>query len=446
MSLIFYNLPQPLKNVATSVVAFRKKRQKYGDFFLQYFQYLQSSSDIEQQDKAAEEQYSFLEKVRINSNYYEIPADLDIHKMPMIDKTAVLNNYQELTAEKPYIVFGSSGTSGQPIKIPYNIQSYQKEYAYWWYHRGFGGIRQGDKIATLMGHKIVDINQVSPPYWVINYPENQLIMSSYHLAPQNLPFYIEKLNDFKPRLIHGYPSSIFLLARHILDNNIQLQFRPKMIVAASETTLNYQRETIEKAFHSKLYIWYGNTEFCGHITECPHGKLHVQPYHSYVRIVGFDGKDVMPGQEGQIVATNFTNTAFPLINYNTKDVVRLSKDQSCSCGKGGMIVDYIVGRIEDYVLTPDGRRVGRLDHLFKAAKYVRNAQIEQDRLDHLIVRIEKEDGYTSTIEQIILKEARSRVGSQMTIDFEYVSEISKGANGKFKFIIQKLNQRDLHIA
>lgn len=59
-----------------------------------------------------------------------------------------------------------------------------------------------------------------------------------------------------------------------------------------------------------------------------------------------------------------------------KDVVRLSTNQRCDCGMGGRVVDYIVGRIEDYVYLSDGRMIGRLDHLFKDAKYVRNGQIE----------------------------------------------------------------------
>ena len=163
-----------------------------------------------------------------------------------------------------------------------------------------------------------------------------------------------------------------------------------MIVTASETTFDFQRKVIEEAFKTKLFIWYGNVEYCGHITECIHGKLHVQPFHSHIRILGDDGTEVKKGEEGSIVATNFTNTIFPLINYDTKDIVRLSKEQSCKCKKGGTVIDYIAGRMEDYIITPDGRYIGRLSQLFKNAKNVRNAQIVQNTLDNIIIRIVKE--------------------------------------------------------
>lgn len=112
-----------------------------------------------------------------------------------------------------------------------------------------------------------------------------IIFSSYHLSTKNLKFYISQLQKFKPHLIHGYPSSVYLLAKYILENNIRLEFQPKMIITASETTLDFHKQVIETAFGCKNYIWYGNTEYAGHITECTEGKLHVQPYHSHVRIV-----------------------------------------------------------------------------------------------------------------------------------------------------------------
>jgi phenylacetate-CoA ligase len=445
MNAVYYHSPYWLKIVLASLAAYHKKHQKYGKYFKEYFKFLINSQVELQVSRAEEEMHTFLKWVKQNIPVYDVTSDFTPFKMPLIDKSWVLKNYAHLTKKKPFKIVKSSGSTGQPLAVPYNIQAYQKEYAFWWYHRSFGNVQIGERIATFSGHKVTYINKDVPPFWVMNYVENQLIFSSYHLSIKNLKFYILKLQKFKPNLIHGYPSSVYLLAKYILENNIRLEFQPKMIITASETTLDFQKQVIENAFGCKNYIWYGNTEYAGHITECPNGKLHVQPYHSFVRIINEEGMDVLPGEEGYIVATNFTNTALPLINYNTRDIVRLSKNQQCSCGKGGKIVDYIIGRIEDYIITPDGRYVGRLDHLFKDAKYIRNAQIEQRKLNELIIRIEKEDKYSNKIESIILKEARKRVGNDMEIVFEYVSEIPKEQNGKFKFVIQKMNIKDLKL-
>lgn len=445
MNRIYYALPYSFKILVTSLAAYFKHRQKYGSYFRRYFDFLMTNDVKQQQLRANEELEEFLVYMKRNSPFYSncVPKDLNLKKIPIIDKNIVLKNYQKILMQKPFKVGRSSGSTGQPLAVAYSKNVYQKEYAFWWYHWSFEGVRQGDRIATFAGHKVADINRDIPPFWVFNATENQMFFSSYHLSLTNLRYYLKKLNGFKPAFMYGYASSIYLLAKFILENNIQLHFVPKMIVTSSESTLDFQRKTIEEAFKCKVYILYGNTEGCGHITECPNGKLHVQPYHSLLRVIKEDGEDAKGSELGHIVATNFSNYAFPLINYDTKDIVKISSDQHCRCNQGGMVIDYIQGRIGDYVITPEGRTVARLGHLFKDAKYVRNAQIEQNNIHQIVIRIERQKGYSNDIEKTILKEAKSRLGNTIEIYFEYVNEIEKEKNGKFRFIIQNMYRSDV---
>ena len=440
MNSIYYLLPHPLKVVSVSIAGYLKHHHKYGTYCSESFDFLMHSSLKEQEKRASTELETFLHSVKKRCSFYSgvIPRNLNIYKIPIVDKTAVLEGYKRILWQKPFKISRSSGTTGQPITVPYSKNVYQKEYAFWLYHVNFGNVKMGEKIATIAGHKITSAKRDIPPFWVLNAYENQIFFSSYHLSNKNLPYYLERLNSFKPNIIHGYPSSIYMLAKYVLENDVTLSFVPKMIVTSSEETLDFHRTAIENAFKCKLYVWYGNTEYCGHITECPYGKMHIQPYHSFVRIVGDNNQDVKEGQVGRIVATNFSNYAFPLINYDTKDVVRLSASQECSCNRGGMIVDFIHGRIQDYVITPEGRTVYRLGHLFKDAKSIRNAQIVQNSLDEIVLRIEKENSYSKAVEKTILKEARSRLGGTIKISFDYVNEIEKLENGKFRFIVQNI--------
>jgi len=196
--------------------------------------------------------------------------------------------------------------------------------------------------------------------------------------------------------------------------------------------------SIEKAFNTKVYVWYGNTEQCGHITECKCGKLHVQNKHSYIRILDKDDEDTKPGETGRIVATNLLNRTFPLINYNTNDFVKVAKDQTCPCGQDGLVIDYIDGRIENYIILPNGRLIGRLDHIFKRDYPVKNAQIVQNNLNEIIIVIEKKDQYSLNHEKEILREARARLGNSIDIIIDYNTRIKKEINGKFRFIVQNL--------
>ena len=445
LNTIFNISPYPLKVLFCSIVGYYKSNQKYGRHFFDCLNFLLNSDLQIKQSKANDELYKFLKKMKANSNFYRnlIPDTLDINLVPIINKNIVLNNYKKIILEKPYKMGSSSGTTGTPLRVPYSKYVYQREFAFWWYHWGLAGIKQGDKIATIAGHKVTEVSRNKPPFWLYNLADNQLFFSSYHLSPANIPYYIMKLNSFKPDFIFGYPSSIFTLSKYILENGTPIYFKPKMILTSSEKTYSFQRRSIEAAFKTKLYIMYGNAEYCGHIVECAFGKLHVQPNHSYVRIVKNNGEEAKYGESGFLVATNFSNYSFPLINYNTLDIVKLSNDQNCKCHYGGIIIDTIEGRNEDFIITPEKRIIYRLGHIFKNAENIRNAQIEQTHIDSITLRIERQPLYSTKNEDLIRSEAKSRLGDSIGLHFEYVDEIQKNENGKFKFLIQRMSKTDL---
>jgi phenylacetate-CoA ligase len=115
------------------------------------------------------------------------------------------------------------------------------------------------------------------------------------------------------------------------------------------------------------------------------------------------------------------------------DVGTRSK-RSCPCGRPGEVFLEIDGRIEDYVMTPDGRLVGRLDHIFKEQLDVAEAQVLQEGKDALEVLIVPRDSYDEGSEKGLLQEFRSRLGEEIDITFRRVSEIPREPNGKFRAV------------
>jgi phenylacetate-CoA ligase len=132
------------------------------------------------------------------------------------------------------------------------------------------------------------------------------------------------------------------------------------------------------------------------------------------------------------VGTNFTNEAFPLVRYATSDVV--SPGEPCSCGRPGRTV-RVDGREEDYVLLPDGTKLGRLDHVFKDAVTVREAQILQRRAGEITVNVVPGDGYTADGERAFLEDLRRRVGSDTVVNVRYLERIPRDASGKLRFVV-----------
>lgn len=330
----------------------------------------------------------------------------------------------------------TSGTTGKALRVVLTRDAWLREHAFRWLHRSWGGVRRGERTATLAGQPVVPTEVMEPPFWRYNASERQLLFSSQHIGPATVGAYVERLRRFRPVLIHGYPSALTLVARGVEADTVDDVVRPltpRAIFTHSETLLDSQRELIERAFGCKVYNWYGTSEHLGNIVECEHGSLHVKEEHSYLEFVHADGTPARPGEVCEIWATGIGNLAMPFIRYRTGDSAIL-REGRCPCGRAGRLVERVLGRIEDFVVTPDGRYVGRLDHVFKGADRVFEAQLVQDRVEELRVRIVPRPGFGEADRAAIEEELRFRLGPSIGLRFELVDAIERGANGKFRFV------------
>ncbi len=442
---IYFNSPFIVKNLISGLYGFIESKKRYGKHFhywldlLKSYEYKSNSDLINLRDTQLE---SFLEFVLESCDFYKNISSLDIKKFPILSKQDLRKNYEKILIKNPgekTRIVHTSGTTGSSLVFPLTYSCFQREYAframhYWW--AGIDVLKK-PKIAVFAGHPVAKPSRFKPPFWVYDYFNNWLIFSSYHIKLDTEKFYIEELQKFDPEVIHGYPSSIYLIAKAYKKYGSKLN-KLKAIFTASETLLDFQRKEIEETFQVKVYNWYGNTEMCANIVECEKGKMHLKYEHSYVEILNDENKECKPGEVGRLICTNFSNKAFPIIRYDIGDIVKISKNQNCECKRGGLLVDYVQGRIEDYILTPDGRRIGRLDHLFKDTRGIKEAQIIQEKLEYLTIRYVKDENFDKKDLELLKKECYLRLGDGVKIYFEEVEELERTKAGKLRFIISRL--------
>ncbi len=113
-------------------------------------------------------------------------------------------------------------------------------------------------------------------------------------------------------------------------------------------------------------------------------------------------------------------------------------EKRCPCGRTGRLVRSIDGRKEDYVLTPDGRCIGWLDHIFKDMVNIRECQIFQEQVKRVVFRVVRGKEYTGKDEKMLLHEASTRLGNQIVIDIDYVEAVERTSRGKLRFVISKI--------
>src|SRR5262249_19726812 len=92
------------------------------------------------------------------------------------------------------------------------------------------------------------------------------------------------------------------------------------------------------------------------------------------------------------------------------------------------------GRVEDYVMTPDGRLVGRLDHIFKDQLRVAEAQILQETREAIEVRLVPRGAWDAASERGLLKESRSRLGDDVRIQLRPLDSMRREPSGKFRAV------------
>ena len=59
--------------------------------------------------------------------------------------------------------------------------------------------------------------------------------------------------------------------------------------------------------------------------------------------------------------------------------------KECTCKRSSFNFKFIDGRIEDYVLTPEGSKIMRFDYLFKNQTNIKECQVVQNKLERLYI-------------------------------------------------------------
>lgn len=320
----------------------------------------------------------------------------------------------------------TSGTSGTSLNIWLSRDTVRGWYALFearlrrWY-----GVSWNDRWAILGGQLVIPRKQGKPPFWVWNAGLNQLYMSSYHLAPEAIPHYLDALRRYRIRYLLGYSSSLYALAAAALERGLEAP-PMKVAITNAEPIFDYQRRAITQAFGCPVRETYGMAEIVTAASECEQGRLHLWPEAGITEV-----------RAGELICTGLFNPDMPLIRYRVGDRGELDAAGDCPCGRTLPVLRSLEGRIDDVLYTMDGRGIGRLDPVFKEGLPIQEAQIIQEELDRVRVVYVPAAGFDSRAERSIAERLRARMGP-VRIDFEPAGRIPRGVNGKFRAVICNL--------
>ncbi len=368
-----------------------------------------------------------------------------LENWPLLEKEQLRENPKAFIADgsNPRHMFHdhTSGTTGKSLDLWFSRETVRSWYALFearcrrWY-----GVSRQDHWAILGGQLITPVQRRRPPFWVWNAPLNQLYMSSYHLAPDLLRAYLDALRRYRISYLLGYTSALYELARAVLQAGHQ-NIKMTVVVTNAEPVFDYQRRAIEEAFQCPVRETYGMAETTAAASECSSHTLHLWPEAGILEVL--DRTVPVPdGGSGELIATGLMNFEMPLIRYRVGDHITLpGHKKTCACGRGLPQIASIDGRLDDVLYTVDGRRIGRLDPIFKSNLPIHEAQIIQESLDLVRVKYVPAIDFSLQAGHSIVERLQERMGNIQVV-LERVSELPRGANGKFRAVICKLSPEE----
>ena len=447
---IYRRLPAPLQNLACSCIGWRVKRQRYDRTFQRILQ------DVKLRGNWSSEQIAcfrdrrlaeFIQHAVCSVPYYADlfrreglrPGDIksmgDLQFLPVLSKEIVKSEGMSrfLSTKIPHrerTWVHTSGTTGSGFQFAATRDALREQWAIWWRYRALHGVPFDAWCAYFGGRSIVPISQSAAPFWRFNYPGKQLMLSAYHLSPRTCVSYIQQLNERQPPWFHGYPSFLSALATLMLENELQLEFAPKWITTGAENLNAHQERVIREAFGVPPIQHYGMAEAIANISQMPDGRHRVDEDFAVVEFL-----ESADSRQFRIVGTNLSNLAMPLIRYEVGDLATINMQDDSP--EGWRYVDAIDGREEDYIILKNGARLGRLDHIFKDAIEVREAQIRQSIPGEITIFLVVSRRFGQEHRQELLSQIRQRVGDLCDVSIEFKDRIEKTKSGKLRFVISE---------
>lgn len=451
-------LPPYFQNLAVSCYGWNEKKIRLGKNFSKYYDSLITSEFADNSfiEEYQEKQISnLLNQAFLNTKYYSnLFSDLGIHpsdindlqslkKIPLLDKEKIIKNYNSLISSNLFLkklkIKRTSGTTGKALKFITTEDAIAFQWAIWWRHRRRFGFYPGQWHVNFTGKSFVSNQTNTPPFWRIDYARKQVLVSLQQLVPSKVSSIVNFLNKKKINYFTGYPSIVFQFCDLIESQNLSLDYKPILVTLGAEKCHQFQKKLIARVTGAFVTDQYGLSEGCLNASKCHEGHYHVDWEFGLIECI--DGVRNPDGTlTGKIVASGFSNEAFPFIRYLTGDVGTWApKGFKCTCGRESPVIFDIDGRMEDFVITPEGNKIMRFDYLFKQSDGIKEAQIIQDQLGSFKIKYVPREGFKySELSEIKLL-TKKMISPTIKVEFERVDAIEVSSNGKYRSVISRVN-------
>lgn len=363
-------------------------------------------------------------------------TELGLERLPVLEKTSLHASRSAQMLTQPVdnlFPVTTSGSTGQPVRALRSQRDQAEVSALW------------ARIFHAYGHRLLDtqLNINTAGTVASKGPVATLrrlgILPELHQVSSFAPVneQLEVLRRTRPDMFSAYSVSLELIAERILEQGIT-DIRPKVVYSCAMPLSDRGRGLAERAFGTVPLDVYVTVEIGPVAWECPtnHGVLHLNDDVQIVEILDDQDRRVPDGEVGQVVFTQLSCLAQPLIRYRLGDLAARIPSR-CTCGRGLGLLSRVQGRTRHFIRMPDGRVLYGMGFgaILKAFPEVARWQARQVAPTKLRVLVIPTRDWTPASAEAIVRKLVEKLGDTMHYEVNAVDDIPLAPSGKFQTIV-----------
>ena len=357
----------------------------------------------------------------------QIKSATDLQKLPIIRKADLIEmqkakppygGFLAISPEDVERIFISPG----PVYEPLHTSRIE------WFARAFyaAGFRKGDIVINTFTY------HMSPAGILFHEAIRDCDATAIAMGTGHTEVQVKTMYDLKVTAFVGTPS--FLMAVIKKASEMGYNFRQDFVLKRAWFTGEMLTPSLRKTFE----IEYGINTFQAYAVTEPGGALAYECRQKsgmhfmddyIIEIVDTEtGKQLGPGETGEIVVTPIHNKSWGLIRFGTGDIASYTTE-ACPCGRTANKLLAILGRIGDAVKVRGMFVVGRqAASVFKEFEAISRFQVVVDRRaqrDEMTFRIELKD--ESVDKEKLAEKLNKRFQSVCLVKADKIEFVSRGS-------------------
>ncbi|MHA1280515.1 MAG: phenylacetate--CoA ligase family protein, partial [Candidatus Helarchaeota archaeon] len=378
--------------------------------------------------------------VKTTEFYKSFDKDIALNQLPVVNKVLYKENYDKFISSqyknaKSNRIVSTSGSTGIPFSIVQNKNKIHHNTAASIFLCSLGRYFIGMKQAFI--RVWAERNQKSRFRCLL---ENVNMLDTAYIDNSGIETIIEQLNHKNYKSILSYASSLAAINQYLNEYPTDKKYSVQSIISQSEALPEIIRHELEEKFSCVVNSVYSNQEngIMG-IQDKDGVEYYLDTSSYFFEFLRLDSDaPVGDGELGRIVVTDLYNYAFPILRYDTGDLVKYQKIDRIDSYR--LIIKELFGRRVDTIFDCNGKALSPAAVARKIANLDGIKQWQIIQIDQRKYQLNINLASNSFNDREVHKHMLAFLGENAKLEIQYTDEIPVLNSGKRRTIINEYNE------